>query len=116
MFKVYKNPRTGEVVETKGGNHNQLKEWKAEHASMMRVAKLRAAGFEAEGRAVDLTQETQVTEFVAWAETVWGRIDILVNNAGVAMQGSPEPFAEFTNTSLETWNLSIARNWTGTWK
>jgi len=35
MFKVYKNPHTGtgEVVETKGGNHNQLKEWKAEHGS-----------------------------------------------------------------------------------
>jgi hypothetical protein len=32
-FKVYKNPHTGEVVETKGGNHNQLKEWKAEHGS-----------------------------------------------------------------------------------
>jgi hypothetical protein len=32
-FKVYKNPHTGEVVETKGGNHNQLKEWKAEHDS-----------------------------------------------------------------------------------
>lgn len=28
------------------------------------------------------------------------------------MQGSPEPFAEFTSTSLETWNLSIARNLT----
>jgi hypothetical protein len=33
MFKVYKNPKTGEVVETKGGNHNQLKEWKAEYGS-----------------------------------------------------------------------------------
>jgi 3-oxoacyl-[acyl-carrier protein] reductase len=77
-----------------------------------RVAELRAAGFEAEGRPVDLTQETQVREFVAWAEAVWGHIDILVNNAGMAMQGSPEPFAEFTSTSLETWNLSIARNLT----
>jgi len=61
-----------------------------------RVAELRAAGFEAKGRPVDLTQETQVSEFVAWAEVVWGRIDFLVNNAGMAMQGSPEPFAEFT--------------------
>ncbi|NVZ20836.1 SDR family oxidoreductase [Pseudomonas costantinii] len=77
-----------------------------------RVAELRAAGFEAVGRPVDLTQETQVSEFVAWAEAVWGRIDILVNNAGMAMQGSPEPFAKFTNMSLETWNLSIARNLT----
>ncbi|MCS4285755.1 hypothetical protein M2396_004059 [Pseudomonas sp. BIGb0278] len=31
--KVYKNPHSGEVVETKGGNHKVLKEWKAEHGS-----------------------------------------------------------------------------------
>ncbi|ALI05172.1 transcriptional regulator [Pseudomonas sp. FW306-02-F02-AA] len=31
--KVYKNPHTGEVVETKGGNHRTLKEWKAEYGS-----------------------------------------------------------------------------------
>ncbi|VVO77485.1 histone-like nucleoid-structuring protein, MvaT/MvaU family [Pseudomonas fluorescens] len=28
--KIYKNPNTGEVIETKGGNHRQLKEWKNE--------------------------------------------------------------------------------------
>ncbi|HEE9764363.1 histone-like nucleoid-structuring protein, MvaT/MvaU family [Pseudomonas putida] len=28
--KVYKNPHTGETIETKGGNHRQLKEWKAQ--------------------------------------------------------------------------------------
>ncbi|MCY1455291.1 hypothetical protein D9M71_724150 [compost metagenome] len=33
QVKVYKNPHTGEVVETKGGNHKTLKEWKAEHSS-----------------------------------------------------------------------------------
>ena len=27
--KQYKNPNTGEVIETKGGNHKILKEWKA---------------------------------------------------------------------------------------
>lgn len=31
--KVYKNPHSGEVVETKGGNHKTLKAWKAEHGS-----------------------------------------------------------------------------------
>ncbi len=31
--KVYKNPHSGEVVETKGGNHKTLKEWKAKHGS-----------------------------------------------------------------------------------
>lgn len=33
QVKVYKNPHTGEVVETKGGNHKTLKEWKAKHGS-----------------------------------------------------------------------------------
>ncbi|MGP0171122.1 histone-like nucleoid-structuring protein, MvaT/MvaU family [Pseudomonas sp. NCHU5208] len=28
-LKRYKNPHTGEVVETKGGNHTTLKAWKA---------------------------------------------------------------------------------------
>ncbi|QJI43044.1 DNA binding protein [Pseudomonas sp. ADAK2] len=32
-LKVYKNPNTGVVVETKGGNHKVLKEWKAEHGA-----------------------------------------------------------------------------------
>jgi hypothetical protein len=27
--KTYKNPHNGEVIETKGGNHKVLKEWKA---------------------------------------------------------------------------------------
>ncbi|WP_448118760.1 histone-like nucleoid-structuring protein, MvaT/MvaU family [Pseudomonas serbica] len=31
--KVYKNPESGEVVETKGGNHKILKEWKAKYGS-----------------------------------------------------------------------------------
>ena len=33
QVKIYKNPNTGEVVETKGGNHKILKEWKSEHGS-----------------------------------------------------------------------------------
>ncbi|EMG2119175.1 H-NS histone [Pseudomonas aeruginosa] len=28
-IKRFKNPHTGEVIETKGGNHKTLKEWKA---------------------------------------------------------------------------------------
>lgn len=32
-LKVYKNPNTGEVVETRGGNHKILKAWKKEHGS-----------------------------------------------------------------------------------
>ena len=77
-----------------------------------RVAELRAEGFEVEGRPADLTDEAQVRELAAWAEGLWGRIDVLVNNAGMAMQGSPEPFAELAEMDLATWNLSIARNLT----
>jgi len=33
QVKIYKNPNTGEIIETKGGNHKGLKEWKAEHGS-----------------------------------------------------------------------------------
>ncbi|MBR7552292.1 DNA binding protein, partial [Mycobacterium tuberculosis] len=29
----YKNPHNGEIIETKGGNHKLLKEWKAEYGS-----------------------------------------------------------------------------------
>ena len=29
-LKIYKHPQTGEVVETKGGNHKTLKAWKVE--------------------------------------------------------------------------------------
>ncbi len=32
-LKVYKNPNTGEVIETKGGNHKALKGWKVEHGA-----------------------------------------------------------------------------------
>ena len=31
--KVYRNPNSGEVVETKGGNHKVLKAWKAQYGS-----------------------------------------------------------------------------------
>lgn len=33
QVKVYKNPHTGETIETKGGNHTGLKEWKAKWGS-----------------------------------------------------------------------------------
>ncbi|OPG72306.1 short-chain dehydrogenase [Pseudomonas ogarae] len=77
-----------------------------------RVAELRAEGFEVEGRALDLTDENQVREFMAWAESLWCRIDILVNNAGMAMQGSPEFFSDLASMDLHTWNLTLARNLT----
>ena len=30
-LKVFKNPETGDIVETRGGNHKVLKAWKAEY-------------------------------------------------------------------------------------
>lgn len=33
VVKVFKHPETGEVVETKGGNHRALKEWKAKYGT-----------------------------------------------------------------------------------
>ncbi|CAI8726209.1 DNA binding protein [Pseudomonas sp. PDM03] len=33
QVKIYKNPESGEVVETKGGNHKTLKEWKTKYGS-----------------------------------------------------------------------------------
>ncbi|MDD0976907.1 histone-like nucleoid-structuring protein, MvaT/MvaU family [Pseudomonas fontis] len=33
QVKTYKNPNNGEVIETKGGNHKLLKEWKAKYGA-----------------------------------------------------------------------------------
>lgn len=33
QMKRYKNPHNGEVVETKGGNHKVLKEWKSKYGA-----------------------------------------------------------------------------------
>lgn len=77
-----------------------------------RAAELRQEGIEARAWVADLTDEQQVAGLAAWAEAQWGRLDILVNNAGMAMQGSPEPFAELAQMDLATWQLSLTRNLT----
>lgn len=33
QVKQYKNPHNGEIIETKGGNHKLLKEWKSQYGS-----------------------------------------------------------------------------------
>lgn len=33
QLKTYTNPHNGEVIETKGGNHKLLKEWKAQYGA-----------------------------------------------------------------------------------
>ncbi|MGU2071100.1 histone-like nucleoid-structuring protein, MvaT/MvaU family [Pseudomonas aeruginosa] len=40
--KVYRNPETGEVVETKGGNHRVLKTWKEQYGADVVSAWLQA--------------------------------------------------------------------------
>lgn len=77
-----------------------------------RVAQLRASGFDAHGRAADLSDESQVLALVAWAEALWGRVDVLVNNAGMVAQGQPESFDELADMRLEDWNIALARNLT----
>ena len=33
VVKVYHNPHTGELIETKGGNHRGLKAWKEQYGA-----------------------------------------------------------------------------------
>ncbi|CAM3893292.1 Transcriptional regulator [Pseudomonas reidholzensis] len=33
QIKQYKNPHNGEIIETKGGNHKLLKEWKSQYGA-----------------------------------------------------------------------------------
>lgn len=75
-----------------------------------RVAELQAEGFSAAAAVADLTDENQVRGLAEWAQAQFGPVQILVNNAGMAMQGSPEPFAEVVAMDLPTWELSISRN------
>lgn len=79
---------------------------------LRRAEELRAEGFEARALPADLTREDDVRALAEWAQAQWGSVDVLVNNAGMAMQGSPEPFAELAAMDLATWNLSLARNLT----
>ncbi|QIE90649.1 SDR family NAD(P)-dependent oxidoreductase [Pseudomonas nitroreducens] len=79
---------------------------------LQRAQELCAEGFEVRALPADLTDEGDVLALAEWAQAQWGRVDVLVNNAGMAMQGSPEPFAELAAMDLATWNLSLARNLT----
>lgn len=79
---------------------------------LQRAQELCAEGFEARALPADLTDEADVRALAEWAQGQWGSVDVLVNNAGMAMQGSPEPFAELAAMDLATWNLSLARNLT----
>lgn len=77
-----------------------------------RVQELQQAGIPAHGFVADLTVEAEVQRLCAEAEAQHGRIDVLVNNAGMSQLGSPEPFAEIVNMTLNDWMLSLNRNLT----
>ena len=51
--------------------------------AMRVVEEIRAAGGTAIGDTADVADFAEVSEMVARAERLWGRVDILVNNAGV---------------------------------
>lgn len=72
------------------------------------VARIRDAGGEATAFVLDVRNETQVQEAVAFAKSTYGGLDILVNNAGVGYLMAP-----FTEMPLERWDLVIGVNLTG---
>ncbi|MDX9794167.1 MAG: SDR family NAD(P)-dependent oxidoreductase [Kiritimatiellia bacterium] len=73
------------------------------------VAELAAAGYDAAGRAADVTDEAQVKAVVdAASERFGNQLDILVNVAGVAGQ---KPIEEITG---EEWDFVFAVNCKGT--
>lgn len=68
---------------------------------------VRAAGGEALGLVVDVSDRSSVERFVSAALERWGRIDVLVNNAGVCPQ---TPFEEI---EPEEWDRVLAVNLRG---
>jgi 3-oxoacyl-[acyl-carrier protein] reductase len=71
------------------------------------VADLRAAGGEAQGLRMDMSDEASIVRAVDATLNWYGRLDILVNSAGV---GLTAPFFEL---SLEKWQRTLAVNLTG---
>lgn len=47
------------------------------------VSEIVAAGGQAVGYVVNVTNKTQIAEMVVGVKALWGRIDVLVNNAGI---------------------------------
>jgi gluconate 5-dehydrogenase len=70
------------------------------------VAKMRAAGYAAEGAAFDVTDEAQIVGSFARFDAAGTEIDILVNNAGIQVR---KPLVEFTSAE---WRKVIETNLT----
>lgn len=61
------------------------------------------------GRSVDVSNKTQVSEFVREVKSLWGQIDILVNNAGGALH-TPHQLEEIEE---KHWDLVVNVNLKG---
>ncbi|NBV81935.1 MAG: SDR family oxidoreductase [Actinobacteria bacterium] len=79
-----------------------------------RVAELKSTGGAGEvlGVVGDLTREPDVEALVNATSNGFGRIDVLVNNAGMVTVGNELFNAPLSDTTLQQWNDSIARNLT----
>lgn len=76
------------------------------------VAKLRAAGVDAFGVPLDVTDDASVTAAAALIEQRAGRLDVLVNNAGIAGAWPEEPSAvtpESMRAVVETNVIGVVR-------
>jgi gluconate 5-dehydrogenase len=71
------------------------------------IARMRTAGFAAEGMVCDVSKADEVQAVVDKTVGTYGRIDILVNNAGISWGERPE------STPLEKWQKVIDVNLTG---
>ncbi len=68
------------------------------------LSEIRALGVLAEGVAVDVTQEAQITDMVSRAVESLGRVDILVNNAGTTVRKEPQ------DLTVEEWDQVLDVN------
>lgn len=75
------------------------------------VAAVRAGGGEAVAVSADVSDEGSVTDAVAAAIDAFGGIDILYNSAGI----SPGDDGDATETSVDTWDRTLAVNVRGSW-
>lgn len=75
------------------------------------AARLRDQGMRAEGLAVDVTSEPEMTAMAEAAERHFGGIDILLNNAGIYATLTPKPFEEL---DLAEWRRVLEVNVIGT--
>ncbi len=69
---------------------------------------IRAAGGSAQYRHLDVSNESEWAQSIAFVKAEFGGLNILVNNAGIALRGPT-----FETTTREQWDRVIAVNLTG---